>query len=60
MEASDLQEDYEAVKKEIEESGELEKIKDCEEGRKKLSLMRKIILWIVIFTLVFWSVAWFY
>ncbi|MBT3642655.1 hypothetical protein HN604_01000 [archaeon] len=57
MEVSDLQEDYDAVQKEIEESSELEPL---EEGRRKLSVVMKIILWIVIFTLVFWSVAWFY
>jgi len=57
MEVSDLQEEYELIQKEREESGELEPL---EEGPKKLSFLMKVILWIVIFTLVFWSVAWLY
>jgi len=52
VEISDLQEDYEEILK----SGELEKPQEP----KKLSLLTKIVLAIVILTLSFWSIAWFY
>ncbi len=50
----DLEENYNDAK----ESGELESIEDWE--KKKLSLWLKIVIWMVVFTLTFWSVAWFY
>ncbi len=57
MEVSDLQEEYELMQKEREELGDLDSI---EGGPRKLSILMKVLLWIVIFTLVFWSVAWLY